>query len=148
MESSQQPPEMSIAISVWQWWKPRLVMVSVTWIDRWQSQDWNPGLCCAVSKSSWICPCVLCMTHDEGLCLSRPRVSICLMKGSLTQLLGDWVTWSLCARLSDISKGGGASGKFQERNDSTSCDFLSHPAQDQQQPASPEGSLDRGPQSP
>lgn len=74
-----------------------------------------------------------CVTQGKGLCLSRPQVSILLMRGSLTYLPGDWVKWSLCARLSDISEGGGVAGKFQEENESVSCDFLSHPAQDKQQ---------------
>lgn len=90
----------------------------------------------------------LCVTRGRGLCLSRPQVSIGLMRGSLTQLPRDWVQWSLCARLSDISEGGGLPGKFQGGDDSTFCDFLSHPALDEQQAASPEWSLCRGPRPP
>lgn len=86
-----------------------------------------------------------CVTQGEGLCLSRPQVSILLMRGSLTYLPGDWVKWSLCARLSDISEGGRVAGKFQEENESVSCDFLSHPAQDKQQQAAQSGAQTEDP---
>lgn len=44
-----------------------------------------------------------------------------------------------------LEREGGGAGKFQEGNESISCDFLSHPAQDKQQQAAQRGAWTEDP---